>query len=313
MITRRITRRHFLLRPDADGTTQRLYWYVTAVIAAKFGIQLHAVQMLSTHLHEVITDTRGTLPAFLRERNRLFANALKCHRGWPEEVFQRAPASCVALYGPEAVTKQIGYTLANCVEAGLVHHPSQWPGVTVQADDLGRRVIEVERPRMYFDPKNLAWPERAAIPIEMPAVLGTAYGARAANVLQAAVQAAIERARKLARDAGRVPARSVARLFAVPFTRRAHSSEPLGDRNPTFAAAGIPTARREAVAERRAFLGLYRRALDALRRGVLGVTFPDDSWRWRRELLSSVSPLGSIPLASLSSPHGALATISTFV
>src|SRR4029079_16235741 len=111
LITRRTTRRYFLLRPAADGTMQGIYWYATAVMAAKFGIELHAVQVLSTHIHEVLTDVRGTLSAFLRERNRLFANAMKCHRQWPEEVFQRAPTSCVELYGPEAVTKEIGYTL----------------------------------------------------------------------------------------------------------------------------------------------------------------------------------------------------------
>src|SRR6187401_2428681 len=127
-VTRRTTRRHFLLRPDADKTLQELYWYTTAVIAAERGIELHAVQMLSTHIHEVLTDTRGELPRFLQQRNRLFANAIKRHRHWPEEVFARAPASCVALYGVRAILKEIGYTLANCVEAGLVHHPDDWPG-----------------------------------------------------------------------------------------------------------------------------------------------------------------------------------------
>ena len=150
-MTRRTTRRHFLLRPDADGTVQQLYWYTTAVLAQELGILLFAAHMLSSHLHEVLGDTRGLLPRFLQQRNRLLANAIKCHRGWPEAVFARKAASCVALYGPNAACKEIAYTLANCVEAGLVRCPSEWRGVITSIDDMGNRVIRVERPKHYFD------------------------------------------------------------------------------------------------------------------------------------------------------------------
>jgi putative transposase len=264
---------------------QQLYWYTTAVMALKFGILLHAVQVLSTHMHEVLTDPRGLLPAFVRERNRLLANAIKVHRGWPEEVFQRAPASYVELYGPEAVAKQIGYVLANCVEAGLVNDPDKWPGVTVSVDDIGRRVIEVERPAIYFDPENPQWPERVTLRIEMPQVLEEAYGANATNMLKLAVAAAVERARTIARDAGYVIS-SAARLMAVPFTRRARSFEPFGKRNPTFATGGNREWLKIALEERRTFRELYRRALDAVREGVPLVAFPEGTWRWCRELFT---------------------------
>jgi putative transposase len=285
-VTRRTTRRHFLLRPDSDGTMQQLYWYTTAVMAAKFGILLHAVQVLSTHMHEVLTDPRGLLPAFVRERNRLLANAIKVHRGWPEEVFQRAPASYVELYGAEAVAKQIGYVLANCVEAGLVDDPSKWPGVTVSVDEIGRRVIEVDRPAIYFDPENPQWPERVTLPIEMPQVLENAHGANAMNVLKLAVAAAVERARSIAKEAGYAVGTSVAKLMSVPFTRRARSFEPFGKRNPTFATGGNREWRKIALEERRAFRELYRRALEAVREGVQRVAFPEGTWRWCRELFA---------------------------
>jgi putative transposase len=285
-VTRRTTRRHFLLRPDPDGRAQQIYWYTTAVMAAKFGILLHAVQVLSTHMHEVLTDPNGVLPNFVRERNRLLANALKVHRGWPEEVFQRAPASYVELYGPDAVLKQIGYTLANCVEAGLVDHPDQWPGVTVSVDDIGSKVIEVERPPVYFDPENPQWPERVTLRIEMPQVLEEAYGPNALEMLRLAVAEAVGRARSIARQAGHRISTSAARLMAVPFARRARSFEPFGKRNPTFATGGNPTWRRVALDERRVFRQLYRRALDAVRKGVEHIPFPAGTWRWARELLS---------------------------
>lgn len=284
MITRRATRRHFIFRPDEDGMSQRIYWYTTAVIAAKFGIELHAVQVLSTHLHEVVTDVRGLLPAFLRERNRLLANAMKCHRHWPEEVFQRAPASCVELYGADAIAKQIGYTLANCVEAGLVRRPEDWPGVTVSVDDIGRRIVTVERPPMYFDPDNETWPKRATLAITMPKEVVRAHGNRARRFLATAVDAAVKRAAQEARTAGRFVAGSIKRLLTVPFTRRSKSHEPFGQRNPTFAAAGHRDRAREARAERRTFIDRYRSALEALKKGARSALFPKGAWRWPSEL-----------------------------
>ncbi|AKV04141.1 hypothetical protein AKJ09_10804 [Labilithrix luteola] len=284
-ITRRVTRRHYLLRPDEDGTTQQIYWYSTGVMAAKFGMELHAAQMLSTHLHEVLTDVRGVLPAFKRDRNRLVANALKAHRGWPEEVFQRASDSCVELNSAEAVLKEIGYTLANVVEAGLVEDPDDWPGVTVSVNDIGQRVIEVERPSVYFDPDNPNWPERVTIPITMPPALIEAFGARAKEVLVSSVREAIASARAAARSAGRFVKTSAAKLCRIPFTRRANSPSPIGARNPTFATGGNAEAAKRARAERKQFHELYRRALDALKKGIAGVSFPPGTWRWARELL----------------------------
>ena len=70
LVTRRTTRRYFLLTPDKRRILLAFYWYATAVLAAEFGIEIHAVQMLSNHLHEVLTDTRGRLPDFLSQRNR---------------------------------------------------------------------------------------------------------------------------------------------------------------------------------------------------------------------------------------------------
>ncbi|MFO0571740.1 MAG: hypothetical protein U0263_39310 [Polyangiaceae bacterium] len=139
LVTRRVARRHFLLRPDPDGTVQQLYWYFTAVIALQLGIQVHCVQVLSNHMHEVLTDTRGNLPKFFELRNRLLANAVKCHRGWPEEVFSRTAMSCVELLTTESIVDKIAYVITNCVTAFLVRSPRAWPGAKVLVNDIGLR------------------------------------------------------------------------------------------------------------------------------------------------------------------------------
>jgi len=291
-VTRRTTRRHFLLRPDADRRLQRLYWYATAVTAAETGVELHAVQMLSTHIHEVLTDTRGELPRFLQQRNRLLANAIKCHRGWPEEVFARAPANCVALYGAAAVEKEIGYTLANCVEAGLVDRPEDWPGVTISREGLGRAVIRVARPAEYFDPTNPRWPAEVVLRVTLPDILIRTYGSQtdARSALRRSVDAAVSLARAAAAKAGRFVGK-VRDLMRIPFHRRATSPEPLRKRFPTFATAGEPEATREARLERALFLSSYRKALEALRGREHSTPFPYGAWRVTREFGAAVESL----------------------
>jgi hypothetical protein len=62
MVTRRTLRRHHLFRPDP--AIAQLYLYTLGVCAKEFGIQLHALVLMSTHEHLVLTDTNKRLPAF---------------------------------------------------------------------------------------------------------------------------------------------------------------------------------------------------------------------------------------------------------
>lgn len=122
-------------QPGPTRKIEQLYWYTTGVVAAQLGIELHMMQLMSTHSHEVLSDPRGMLPRFFELRNRLFANALKALLGWPEEVFSRGAASWVELTTPEAMIKEMAYTAANCVTAGLVRTPRRWPGAKVLVEE----------------------------------------------------------------------------------------------------------------------------------------------------------------------------------
>jgi len=282
-VTRRTSRRYFLLNPDKKRLVWAIYWYATAVLAEEFGIRVHAVQILSNHMHEVLTDTRGELPRFLQQRNRLFANAIKVLRGWPEEVFARGSASCVALYGEEAILRQIAYTLANAVEAGLAATPEEWPGVTLAATDIGTRTISVERPAVYFNADNTRWPRVAKLAITIPSPLEASFGRTSAmERIVRTVRDAVRDARETARKAGRF-VRSVTKIFATPHTRRASSFEEEGTRNPTFAAAGNRELAALALYELRSFLKAYREALSRARAGIRDAVFPRGTWRLNRE------------------------------
>lgn len=284
LVTRRTTRRHFLLRPDRDGAFQNLYWYVTALLAPRFGIELHAVQVLCNHMHEVLTDTRGVLPRFLEQRNRLLANAIKCLHGWPEEVFARKETSCVALCGADAIEKEIIYTLSNCVSAGLVQSPEEWRGPTVSVDDIGKRVVRAHRPSVYFDAKNPGWPAQVQMEVTMPQLLVRTHGSvgRVRTRLSRMLSEAVEAARLGLRRAGRM-VRGMRRVFATAHTVRASAWEKYGRRYPHFAAAGNAQEAGQAVRERRTFLQKYREAFRAFQDGVREVLFPLGTWRMRRD------------------------------
>ena len=252
------------------------------MIAQRLDVGLHMMQLLSSHLHEVLTDRLGVLPRFFELRNRILANALKVLLGWPEEVFAKTPANWVELSTPEAVIKEIAYTAANCVEAGLVRTPRRWPGAKVLVDEVGRKTITVERPEGYFDRQNPMWPESISIPIEMPDILREAYETdeEARDAIQAVLDARIRKAHADNKLKGRGYL-GAKRVLKTPHTSRASSFERFGSRTPTFAAAGNPTVAAEMVRRLRAFRTAYRDAWSAWKAGARAVVFPHGTWSMR--------------------------------
>lgn len=194
MLSRRTTRRYFLFRPDADREMEELFWYCLAVAAAKHGVLVHSVILMSNHVHVIITDVEGVLPDFLHDFHRMLANATKVLRGWPEEVFNKCQTSCVELITDEAVVEKMGYVIGNGPHSGLVRYANDWPGAHTRVSDVGRRVVRARRPAHWFDETNAQWPAEVELPILMPERLIEAYGsAEAAREAIAAEVREIER------------------------------------------------------------------------------------------------------------------------
>src|SRR4051812_24712327 len=166
MITRRTLRRHLLLRPDAAMT--ELLVYTLVVSARRYGLHVHALCAMSTHLHLVVTDVHGFLPLFLQYFHRLVALGTKVLRCWEGPVWDHEATSQVRLLTRAALVEKIAYTLANPVAAGLVWSAHEWPGATVHVGDLGRGVLRATRPSAYLNPKNPQWPEEATLPLSLP-------------------------------------------------------------------------------------------------------------------------------------------------
>jgi putative transposase len=279
MLTRRIVLRTHLLRPDR--ALNDLFFYCIAVIAQKFGIVVHAVNVMSDHYHIVLTDTLGNLPNFARELHRLLALGIQCLRRWDGAVWDHNKTSMVELRTPQAVLQQMAYCIANPVAAELVQRAHQWPGVTVSADELGRASRTVKRPAFFFDPENPRWPDTATLTFPMPQNLQMTH-AQAREIVAAEVEQTERKVQIDLRSRGKkVLGRD--RVCAMSPYTQTRTPEPKHERNPTFAVGRQqPEALAEAVAVVRAFRSAYRAALEQWRSGIRDVLFPAGTWlmRW---------------------------------
>jgi REP element-mobilizing transposase RayT len=277
LLTRRVLRRHFLLRPDAAITG--LICYALAVSARRSGIQVHALCAMSSHLHLVVTDEKGELPRFLQFFHRIVALGTKVLLAWDGPVWDHEPTSVVRLTTREAVVEKIAYTLANPVAAGLVRHAGEWPGAKVLVDELGVGVLRAARPDVYFNPTNPAWPEEATLDLSLPP------GFEAGEAEDFRREVAAELAREEAKAHAELSGKAVLgaeRAASVSPYERATSFEPLRALNPTFAVGrGSKEAWLHAAAAVRAFRAAYRTALAEWCKGMRDVLFPEGTW-WMR-------------------------------
>lgn len=280
-LSRRTTRRHFLLTPDEPRLVEQAYWYCLAVAAKTHGVLVHAACLMSTHSHEVVTDVRGELPRFLQTFHRLLALSTKALRGWPEEVFNKRSSGAHALLSPEAVVESIAYLVANPVEALAVRYAKDWPGAHTLPRDVGVRTIRVKRPAFYFDPDNPDWPDEIELRLEIPALLQENYGDELARTR--ITQRARDRERAAWRKAKRsgIPFLGAKRVLRLPHTKRAKSYEVFGSLNPQFAAAGDSRAAACTVRRIRLFNAQYDEALARWTAGNRKVLFPAGTW-WMR-------------------------------
>ena len=280
LITRRTTRRTFLMKPDEEMT--ELFWYLLAVLANKHGVKVHSVQCLSTHYHAVITDVRGEAPEFFAGLHRSLAMGIKCLRDWDEEVWNKSQTSRVEILTDEALVNECAYVIANCVEAGIVDRPSRYPGPKTLARDIGRMKKRVKRPKCPWLVNEELWPAEVVLIIEMPASLRERYGDEGAReMIQGAVDERVRSARVRRREKG-LGFVGAKRAMRTSHETQSTAKEPLRDRNPTFAVGpGNAELLFIHVALRRAWIKSYAEALERWRGGDREVEFPAGTWKMR--------------------------------
>ncbi|MGE3166533.1 MAG: transposase, partial [Planctomycetota bacterium] len=170
MVTRRVLKRQHRLRPSRE--VNQLILYLLAVAAERYSVRVHAFQVLSNHLHLVVSYSGKTLPKFMQFSGSQVARALNCHQGQWETVW--APGSYNKLdflRDRATIFKYMLYVLTNVVAAGLVRSAKEWPGVKILAHEIGRRSWQVDRPDFFFDAEG-GMPESVVLETSMPRIPG---------------------------------------------------------------------------------------------------------------------------------------------
>jgi REP element-mobilizing transposase RayT len=274
LVSRRCTQQQFLLKPSA--LVNLIFKFVLAVAAARYGVLIHAVCVMSNHVHIVITDPRANLPDFSRLLDGVVAKALNALYGRWENFWAPCSYSAVALESPEDLVEKVAYTLANPVAAGLVERGRQWPGVWSDPSSIGQPGERIERPGHYFA-EDGSMPETAELVYSAPPGFESVadFQARvAARVRALEDQAAAER-----RTAG-MGVLGVQRILKQRHTARPGLDEPRRVLNPRVAARD-KWKRIEVLGQLVDFLQSHREALLRFCRGERGVVFPHGTYLMR--------------------------------
>lgn len=273
--TRRTHKRQLLLRPSDEVNEAILY--IFAVLAQRYAIRPHALCVLSNHKHDVSTDEVGQIVEFDRDCHALIARAINWLHGDFESLWSREPTCRVTCLEPEDIVDKIAYTMANPVEASLVAHGKNWPGVRLA---WPMRPRTVRRPK-FFRGEEIGgtWPEEATLELHRP----PGYESLSDEELAEHIRVRIEHREQVARDAARrANRRFLGRRGVLEQSRRAYPSsyEKHFGLRPSVACRS-KWARIARLQQNRDWLERYNAALARLRAGERDVCFPYGTWKMR--------------------------------
>ena len=240
--------------------------FCLTLAALRHGISVHHAVFMSNHVHLVVTDPDGARPAFMQDFLSLAARAFNAELGRRENLWDNRPYNPVALHTKTDVMRKLVYAITNPVASRLVRSHRDWPGVcTLPCDMLGKpRVFGrvgrfltayLRRPSTRYEDR----PPTLKLPITVPPQFADMRPHDFVKQLEAAVE---EREAELRQhfDAKGLPFLGADRVKvqeqgAIPTSPR----EPLGELNPTFAAAE-KQLRKALAKELKRFRAAYRQA-----------------------------------------------------
>ncbi|MFO0747113.1 MAG: transposase [Myxococcota bacterium] len=283
MVTRRVLERRAFLKPNR--WVRQLMGYLLAVGCARYDIGLLAATVMSNHVHLVVEDRGGRLPAFMGWLDGFVARAVNRRRGRSDRFWDGKQFHAEALLDEAAVARAIAYVLANPVAAGAVATARTWPGLWTGPAACARAPEVFARPTFFF---GRGWPETAALVVQTPQALAH-DAARAAGILGALLDQREEALRAAAtKEKRRFGSRESALAIdwdTSPSPRSRGPGSDDGER--TQATRPRPLARGasalvESFVERvLAFRRAYRVALDDFRGGGIASAFPPGTWLMR--------------------------------
>jgi putative transposase len=266
MVTRRCTRREFLLRPDPE--TNNAFLYCLAYAAERTGVDVILPVVMSNHHHTVVYDRDGSINEFTGHLHKLVAKSQNALRGRWESFWSNEPPSLVRLLDAADIMAKLAYAATNPVKDHLVARVHHWPGLNGLAAFLNGRPLTARRPKHFFR-ANGPMPESLELHLVIPPELGAPDAVR--GQLRDRV-AAIER--NVAAERAQIGGRVLGRRGVLEQSWCAQPPTPASPRTrrPQLAARSV-WARIEAQLRNRDFLTSYRAAWTRWRQGLPSI-FP---------------------------------------
>ena len=261
--------RQFLLRPERH--VNDAFLYCLAVAAERYGIPVHGWICMSSHIHYVVRDNRGNLPAFLAFFHGMLARLVNSLRGRWENMWSTEPTCAVCLVEAADRFDKLLYLLTNAIKDHLVEHVSDWPGACSFIQHLTGLPKILRRPRRFFREEG-PLPEEVVLRAEKPEGFEHLSDEAWSAMIAGAVEQAETAARAERAETGRRILGRKAILRAAP-TDSSSTVEPRGNLRPHIACKSEPV-RIAALAAPIAFRHAYREARQAWLAGDHAVLFP---------------------------------------
>jgi len=263
-VARRVAGRKYLLTPHPAMTAT--FWYLLGVYAEKHGLLLHAIVMMSNHLHYVVTAPDQVISEFMADLHREMGRVVNKRFEQRGAMFEDDEPSRVEVVGERGAVDRVLYTVMNPVKAGLVERSELWPGMRWIP---GMRELTAKRPENGFEAD--LWPDEVTMHFTAPpAWTGTED------------QWHDEIARLVAEEEGALRKERIRTGRAVLGAQLVKDQDPFGsprtkpdksDINPMLATGGDGPLMRRLIAELKAWRRAYRDALERWKHDK-SVSFP---------------------------------------
>jgi putative transposase len=276
LITRRCLLRRFFLRPST--IVNRIILYCLAIAAHRYGMQLHAICMMSNHYHLVLTDPGTNLPEFMRWFNEFVAKSLNAQMKRWESFWGQGTYSAVRLENQEAVIDKICYTLSNPVLAGLVAFGRHWPGLRLGPEKIGM-VRKINRPKTFFRSDG-PLPDHASLEITQPLPCSEMTSRAFTKAICSAVKLREKEARR-ERAVAKRPFLGRRAVLAQNPNGCPNSIPSRHEINPRFSTGSNRDERRIARGNLLGFFRRYREAWMRFKEGIRDVVFPAGTYALR--------------------------------
>ena len=263
-VTRRVTGRMYLLTPHPKMAAT--FWYLLGVLAEKHDVALHAIVMLSNHLHYVITAPEQVISDFMADLHREIARAVNKRFDRSGAMFEDDDPSRVETVGERGAVDKVLYTVMNPVKAGLVSRAELWPGMRWLP---GMRELTAKRPVSGYDAEM--WPDEVTMYFTPPpAWAGTEdqWHEEIARLVAAEEDAL----RKERIRTGRAVLGAQLVMQQDPF-ESPKTKPPKSDINPMLATGGDGPLMKRLIAELKAWRRAYRDALERWKQDK-SISFP---------------------------------------